>query len=208
MALITDTYAFIHIFKTGGNSIRQMIDPSREGREVGGVHVEAKGLQQLVDKDAFDKLFKFSVVRNPYDWLFSTFLYIRYTNHNFKDKAGGSFEQFLTWYVTDAKKHNVNLVDANKYLTLTEFLYNDAGALLVNRVYKYEDIFDITRNGTVDGNLEFIERFNIKGILHINRNQHRPETYTLTPAECSIINQHFAKDFENFGYPMAKIITI
>ena len=66
-------YGFCHIYKTGGNSVRDLL----QGTEYGGVHARACEGLAIARKQGVktDGLFTFAVVRNPFDWLVSTYFF-------------------------------------------------------------------------------------------------------------------------------------
>ena len=114
MALVSEKYnfIFIHIYRTGGNSVRKALGSPAVGyitdvlggHEVLGYHVEAVDVKQhyeSIGSDFFDKAWKFAIVRNPFSWLVSTYKYIKYhPGHNFNMLVRDmSYYEFLQWYV-------------------------------------------------------------------------------------------------------------
>lgn len=217
MALVSDKYKFmfIHAYRAGGNSMRKALGSpavgstlnTLKGIEVLGYHVNAKDLRQYyhdINADnIFETYYKFALVRNPFSWLVSTYKYIKYSpGHNFHDLIKGmNFEHFLHWYVFDAMKMS-RPYGSNKYQTLTDFVYDVNGNLLVNFVGKMENmknILSIIRNNTNvpihyhDGNLP-----------HINYTSRKlPNWRHYYTAKChQFVVDHFAKDFDNFEYSM------
>lgn len=79
MALINDRekYIFFHLYKCGGNSMRELLC----GNEVQSGHSLPIDFEKL-DKQKFDSYFKFTIIRNPYDFVLSTYFYGKtFTNH-------------------------------------------------------------------------------------------------------------------------------
>lgn len=207
MALITDKYIYIHPYKTGGNSVRQILGHFDNKHEVGGVHVEAKYIRAFCESnddigegltagtDNWNDAFKFSFVRNPYDWNASLYYYIRgSTAHNMHSKAQGSYLDFLKW-LTEEAMHFDKAAESNKYLTLTEFLY-DEDELLVDYVGNLESF---------NKDMKYIcdKVGHIYRPVHANRTGGRKSWLDITDTACKkIIDAVFHKDFENFGYSM------
>ena len=58
-------FIFIHIYKTGGNSLRDFLGKSDDCEEVHGVHIEAKDLKNHFynqgKQEFWDNAFKFSI---------------------------------------------------------------------------------------------------------------------------------------------------
>lgn len=146
MALIghKPQFIFIHIFKCAGHSIRWALRELHTG-ELHGVHVEAKDVQQhfiKTGKPAFyEKAFKFTFVRNPYDWMVSTYYYIRKSKIHFMHEEAMSmtYEQWLGWYL-DVFHGSERPYGSNKYLTLKEFISDSEGNVIVDYVGKTETI--------------------------------------------------------------------
>ena len=71
----SEKFVFFHIYKTGGNSVRHAISNSnllKEVREIGGVHCVFSDVVDLLPPAK-----SFSIVRHPYDWVYSHFQYVR-----------------------------------------------------------------------------------------------------------------------------------
>ena len=74
--LIGKSFAFIHVPKTGGVSIRQAL--RRHGRRNNFYpHISAACLQRQLGRRQFGRLFSFAVVRHPLSWLVSVFHHMR-----------------------------------------------------------------------------------------------------------------------------------
>lgn len=136
---------FIHIPKTAGTSIEQFIkDDNKNDLEYLGVrgnrsmhHFTALELKMEL-KYIFDLYYKFSIVRNPYDRLLSEYYWTPIPNVGFK--AGKSKFEFLN-YVADTvknKKYFDNIYN-DHFIPQHQFLFNNK-KLLVNEVFKYEDL--------------------------------------------------------------------
>lgn len=202
MAVIGDKYIFIHIHKTAGKSVRAHLRAQKDD-EWGGVHVEAKQVKKHLfssgRKSIWDRSFKFAFVRSPYMWLSSLYEYIKYSNdHPDYVHTENGFYDFLLWLVDEGM--NIDRPDAsNKYLTLTDFLY-DHNRLLVDFVGKVENFeHDIK---CVHLKLKTKYQF-----WHLNRNPYARNKdlgmpIHLTTREINLINDRFKEDFENFNYEL------
>lgn len=152
MALVHDgdkPFIYIHIFKTGGNSIRDLFQgPPWEGRmeEVGGVHSclsDVKGyFYEGGEQDFYHQAYKWAVVRNPWDWTVSTYLYIRRARrHIFHREANEkSFDEWVDWWCNHVRVclNPRRPFLSNKYLTLEEFIIGETGRVECDKVVRFE----------------------------------------------------------------------
>ena len=143
MALINHDkkYIFLHIYKTGGMSLRQLLS----GEEVIGSHCSAIDLKETLyntgKREVWDEYFKFAVVRNPYDWMVSLIGYItRFPSHGDHQQVSGmTMTEFLI-FCRDVAMKRERPHGSNKYMTLTQFLCDKNKSLLVDKVIKFENI--------------------------------------------------------------------
>lgn len=200
MALIDKkrNFIFVHIYKTGGNSLRDLLKaPSTE--EIMGVHVEANDVKAHLcahnDQKFWNNAFKFSMVRNPYSWLVSTYEYIkRAKNHDYHDLCtNNNFDYFVHWVVGTAMKLD-RPFGSNKYLTQTGFVTVD-GQIAMDKIYRMEE-FNIAVQ-------DLKKRFNIPltSIPRRNVNPHpKPYESYYSPDLIRFVNTHFKDDLHNFDY--------
>lgn len=210
MALVSKkhNFIFIHIFRCGGNSVRRMIGaPSvgdhtdrLGGEEVLGVHVDMKDVKTYFYKKNeqvfFDNAFKFTFVRNPFSWMVSVYEYIRrHPGHNFqKTVAPMTFVQFLNWYVWTAMEFNKPF-GANKYMHLHDFIYDVNGNVAIDFTGTLENLRQdmlLVKNMT---GVRLGEYVKING-----RPVGKPWRDFYSKESIAIVKEHFAKDFELFGY--------
>lgn len=76
--MISDKYrfVFVHINKTGGTSIEKVFERRAEKKDVRFKHQPAAFYKEKFP-DQFRDYFKFSIVRNPWDWLVSRYFWSR-----------------------------------------------------------------------------------------------------------------------------------
>jgi hypothetical protein len=69
-------FIFVHINKTGGTSIEKVFNPQADQEDVPHKHGSASFYQRKFPRH-FREYFKFSFVRNPWDWLVSRYHWSR-----------------------------------------------------------------------------------------------------------------------------------
>jgi hypothetical protein len=202
MALISrNSYIFIHIYKCAGMSIRKVLTDNLSSTEFQASHDTAEavrnGLYVHNEKFFWDTSFKFSFVRNPFDWVVSLYEFIRQneSHPNYHEVAEMDFEYFCKWNVDSIKNREDN--SNGSFHTLSDFLFDGtSGELLVNFVGKLETfeedcskIFDVLK-------------ISYDSIPYINRTPSRNKDYRsyYTPACRSIVSDGFYYDLVNFDY--------
>ena len=182
-------------------SIRKVLLENISSTEFQRSHDTAETIRNVCyahhGKFFWDSAFKFSFVRNPFDWVVSLYEFIREndTHPNYEEVIQMDFERFCKWNVDSIrnKKDNAN----GSYHTLSEFLFDSkSGELLVDFVGKletYEEdckkIFDVLK-------------ISDDKIPHINQTSSRNKDYRSYYTErCrDIIADGFYYDLVNFNY--------
>ena len=188
---------FIHIPKTAGTSIEQFINDNdrnpviltgiqdgRSRRHFGALDIK------LLFPDLFNKYYKFSFVRNPYDRLLSEYYWCKIPNVGYK--FGKTKMEFLNYVsnVIKQKAYYKNIFH-DHFIPQYMFLYNSQNQLLVNNLFKYENL---------DSAIGFIKKK-----LHINQNLDQLNKTTVEKTDWSIeekeiIYELYKKDFIYFQY--------
>jgi len=197
-------FLFVHIYKTAGNSVARALEPHayRPGSwrlsnlptwltiphqnlltKKPPKHASAADLRALIPQSIFKELFKFTFVRNPWDWQVSLYHYI--LEHpadrmHERVKAMGSFEAYIHWRATD-------------YRTQTSQISDESGKCLVDFVGRVE---------TIDEDfVEICRRIGIRSNLgHQNKSSHRPYREYYSDETREIVVKIYAEDIAKFGY--------
>lgn len=192
-----DNYIFFHIFRTGGMSLRQVFQPT--GPEILGSHVFARDLKQhFVSNGAgwvWEEATKFTVIRNPYDWMVSVYFYIRQqTKHPFHEyMQTKTFAEFLVWYEKKVKEPRI--FGKNPYSTLTKFCCDENGNQLMDVLLRFEGF-----PGCVHRLRKKLGLPPIK-IPHKNTTKRQKDYRSYhTPQTKILIKRIFAEDLERFDY--------
>ena len=177
-------YVFIHINKTGGSSIEKAFGTRLAHRTA------PEKYTQLGDK-AWQKKYKFSIVRNPWDKVVSHYHYRVLTNQtDLKDKSI-SFEQWLRLCYVD---RDPQFFDQPKmFQPQTQWLVNEHGKLLIDFVGRFESLDEDFEKICQVLNLRLALGHKKKSNRGSYRDYYNSETREL-------IADVFASDIELFGY--------
>lgn len=195
MALYLPKYnsVFIHIYKTAGTTLRIVLNKiDKNYSEIGGGHSDYSEIQ----KDIQDKVV-FSVVRNPYTWIYSLYQYGKsYISHPFYVYcATHNFDEFVVWHFNNIEILNQSGING-KLQTQTEYLSIN-GSLMVSHILKMENL-------EVELNQLFRNTFRHNSLIRLpneNSTPYQPLDYTSIKKETiELINQKYEADFQNFNY--------
>lgn len=204
-------FIFVHVWKTGGNSIRDCLRPysedlypqasnplfqlvhlrRRKGKGkplIVDQHITFSELKAIMGAKKFNQYFKFAFVRNPLDLLVSYYHFIiqHENNHPQKEYIRNlkSFEDYIKWSETHEMIH----------LSQRKFVYDEQGELLADYVGRYE-YFQESYN-------EISRRLGIKTkalpSLNISNHNHFLKYYNSTTE--GIVRSTLSEDFKVFNY--------
>jgi Sulfotransferase family len=200
MNAVAPPWIFVHVQKTGGNSVRAALGGDIfDARK----HFLARELREVYGRAVWDSRFKFSFVRNPWDRLVSWWSLIdnarRYLDlTNPPNKFFGyvltrarSFEEFLL-------RCDDEIVDndgrKNIFRNQIDYLVDDDGTIIVDLIGRFERLqesFD-----------EISRRLGRKPVElpRTNVSRHRDYSEYYTPALAEMVARHYERDIEAFGY--------
>lgn len=144
-------FLFVHVYKNAGTSITAALLPyaakpwevvaSRALRRLHirapfdpqpyTEHISAGELAQALGRKAFDALFSFAIVRNPWDWQVSLFQYMRKEPRHPQHALAMAFENFDA-YIRWRCRNEVRLQK--------DFIHSPEGELLVDFVGRFENL--------------------------------------------------------------------
>jgi hypothetical protein len=132
----THNFIFVHIPKTGGTSIRRVLEPYAtplpDGTSVDDCthrygHLTAIELKRLLGEEVWESCFKFAVVRNPADWYVS--LHCFNSGEPLAKDSPETIESFRT------------LMKARHWdLQLSDYICSEDGELLVDHLIRFDSI--------------------------------------------------------------------
>lgn len=149
--MISNLYCciFVHIPRTGGNSIETILWPGERTEEdlwmgfvnkyenkyqTGGLqHLFARHIREEVGAGIFDRYFKFSMVRNPWDKAVSQYSYM---------KRRPDLREYIGLSEGDCFKKYLERIGQKKHVqweSQYKFITDEHGELMVDFVGRYED---------------------------------------------------------------------
>jgi len=192
---------FVHIQKTGGSSVREILRAQLgDSEEVGFKHDWA--CWHYKEIPGWDECFKFAFVRNPWDRLVSWYSMIvqnkvllnqsRNRLWEYVIREANTFDEFIrncTLEIDDFDGRKGFLYNQLDYLT------DNDGNLLVDFIGKYETFEDsmqyVMRSLRLTGDAVF---------THENRSKHKHYSSYYTEDLKNIVAERYAKDIKYFGY--------
>lgn len=206
-------FLFVHIAKTGGSSVRTALqryrwrDPyylpqwiaskmsSLAGHELGiklPRHCKIITGQEMLPREFFDALFKFTFVRNPWDLQVSSYHHIRRERPHLM-LPDESFEQFLRRKL-DADRPWQYHIDTSITLQ-SDYLVDLHGKVLVDYIGRYETLQD-DFNSCCDR--IGLPRQTLPHRRKAEDRQRYREYYD--DSTRALVAEHFARDIELLGY--------
>ena len=193
MAYVGPKFVFIHIYKTGGNSVRRALHLNRV-EEVSGVHSNVTQTLTAIGEETYHSKFSFAFVRHPYPWCLSLYHYIlraKLHQHHLRVAKMNLF-QFVHFLGNDLFHMQYKPAE-NRHQTLTSFLSHN-GKIDLSYVARFDKL-----NQEL---LEIATRLEIplqrKDIPRANAGHHVRRV--LTQPEKEAVYKYFQEDFDNFHF--------
>jgi hypothetical protein len=195
---------FVHIPKTGGTSIEDVIWPAprreedlwmgfvsahRNKYQTGGLqHLLAHQIRQEVGEEIFGAYFKFAVVRNPWDRAVSQFCYTRIRT-DLHELIGMTAETSFSDYLTRIEGH-----EHVQWQPQVDFVHDADGSTLIDLVGRFERLEQDA--GSI------FKRLGLEAstLPHSNASDRRPYREYFDTSSRRRIERLYGKDIEAFGY--------
>lgn len=153
-------FLFVHIAKTGGTSVRAALrskswaDPYKipmficsklsrlTGHTLGAKfprHSKAIAAREMLPQDFYDRLFKFAIVRNPWDLQVSSFHHIRRERPQFLF-GHDDFRTFLKFKLDPNREYQYH-IDTSIEMQ-SDYLIDLHGKVIVDFIGRYESLHD------------------------------------------------------------------
>lgn len=197
---------FVHIPKTGGTSIENLIWPEPKQRseadlwmgfvdkyhnkyQTGGLqHLLAGQIKAEVEARHFDPYFKFSVVRNPWDKVISQFTFM---------SRRKDLRDFIGMQQDDCLKTYLQLISRRRHVQWepqVSFLFDADGHCLVDYIGRFESFAQSVRAIASRLGLEATE------IPHANQGQRGAYQDYYDAESKEMVGAMYAHDVKTFGY--------
>lgn len=207
MVSIEKNFIFIHVAKTGGQSMKNVLRPYAVQKNGGqwrrllshlpvreavdaqfGPHTSARWARRKLPRDFFNRAFKFGLVRNPYELAVSRYFFVRSNadHHHHEDARKQSFADFLL-----AQKRRSRWGEKDQ----TAMLCDTDGRLLVDKVYRFEDIKDAYK--------DIVRRLGLQDappLTRMNASRHADYRNYYSDQKKALVEELWKRDIERFGY--------
>lgn len=207
-------FLFVHVPKAAGTSIAGAFAPldlMRAGRgekdaakrqawiESKGypdalldlpTHATAAQIKETLGEDRFATLFKFAVVRNPWDMELSWYTYNVQTvtaPHHKRVAGYADFNDYVRRHLDD---HGALLAPGPQ----AKYVFDEAGTQIVDQVLRYEDL--------EAGFMAVLDQLGLTGIEldRFNQSYHAPWTEAYTVETFDLVKSIALADADTFGY--------
>lgn len=203
---------FVHIPKTGGTSVEDLIWPSHAKRsdadlwmgfidlyrnkyQTGGLqHLCASQIREEIGDTVFDNYFKFSIVRNPWDKAVSQYVYM---------SKRTDLREYIGMGPKDGFKRYLNLISSRKHVQWepqVSFLLDANRNCIVDYIGRFENF---------NHSVELIARkigIPISKIPHTNKGKRRDVEEYYDSESREIVAAMYEEDIKAFGYSFAQCI--
>lgn len=197
---------FIHIPKTGGTSIEDILWPDESDRvpenlfggyvsqysnkyQTGGLqHLTALQVRNEVGRSTFESYYKFAIVRNPWEKAVSQFSYIRKRKYLMDFIGMTRWTTFRKYLTLISKKEHV------QWKPQSDFILDEQGKLIVDKVIRFENL--------AEGFVEVAEQMGLGGanLSHTNKSQRRPYHSYYSTKALALVREMYADDINFFCY--------
>jgi len=198
---------FVHIPKTGGTSIENIVWPLKSDRVVenlwmgaikpyynkyqtGGLqHLTSNQIETEVGSEVFNSYYKFAVIRNPWEKAVSQFIYMKQKRKDLRKFIGmtrwTSFRKYL---------HLITKIEHVQWMKQVDFIFDKNGNLNVDKIIRFENL-----------EKEFHETRELIGIPymklpHDNKSKRKHYTKYYNKRTQQMVAELYKEDIEAFDY--------
>lgn len=200
-------FIFIHVYKVAGMSIRSALQPyddlsssdfpvyqrfkfelAKRFKFLSGMaidHIKAKEAKKYLKPEVFDNYYKFTFVRNPWDWQVSLYHFmLQYKDHPQHKLVTQmkSFDEYIEWRIN------------NDMELQSEFIYDYDGTRIIDYVGKFESLQSDFSEILTNLSLAPVQ------LPYINKSKHKYYKEYYNDYTKKLIGTAFKKDIELFNY--------
>ena len=187
---------FIHLARTGGTSIYRLLQNNfPDAAKIGTRWATALAVEKQLGPDTFDSLWRFAIVRNPWDRLLSHYANYCWENGRFhrklarEDKLRHSVptrDDFTEW-ATKRRRYAM-------FLPQLFHLCDNQGNMLVQDIGRFEEYERATRT--------ICERLGLNwaSLKHLRQVPHEHYSHYYTDETRELVGKQFKADIDYFGY--------
>ena len=196
-------FVFIHLYKTGGTSIRRrlekydysynLVHKAKSMLTKNPVltsplvhkHAKARTIRQVIGPEIYDNYYSFIFVRNPWDWQVSLYHYVLRDETNqhheiFKSFAG--FEEYLDWRCAED-------VHFQK-----DYIVDEQGEVIVDFIGRMENLNEDFKTICRKIGIE------VADLPHLNKSVSKGYQEFYTPRMRNLLYDTYQADIDYFGY--------
>lgn len=183
---------YIHIPKTGGNSIEKSLGLLKTG------HKPLKSFELSLSENEFSDAFIFTVVRDPYSRLASAYYYLKSDNiseedKEFRDKTLRNYPSFEI-FVKDYIKHK-GAYGYIHFIPQVEFIKRWNGKIRCDEIIKLKNLENEFKN------LRIKLGKNDSTLIHKNKTVNKTDYLSQYDEEMkNIVREVYSEDFEKLGF--------
>jgi hypothetical protein len=198
-------FIFLHIPKTAGTSVEESLYDFHDFDYNDDPHMELLQFYDDMTREEYDEFYKFTVIRNPFTLLYSTWAY--YVRNNgikidFNDWIKWRYREPVSKYkglVNDNNNGNFRLTYYMNRYPQTFWLVNHDGEFIIDHTIRFENLEE--ELGEVFEKLGLGEMY----LPHANKtanDDNRRYIKYYDEESIEIVKKEFKIDFELFGYSL------
>ena len=188
-------FIFFKPWKVAGNSVEyNLIKHCGDNDLIDSTHRNPKDTLDIIGKKKFNKYFKFTIVRNPWDRMVSTYMWFMDDTNpgvsNFFDRKVSCFDEFVEMFFRYSGSGDVT----HRYSQVS-YLLSKYGIDFIGRFENLQKDFDVVCDKIGIPHQE---------LLHIGKTEHKPYWEYYTDDSREFILDRYKDDIETFGYEFGK----